>query len=76
VLEDRHAKGDALLAVLQRGLERRTRHADALAGDADAAAFQPREGDLQALAFGAEAVARRDAAVVEIDLRGVRAVLA
>ena len=43
VLEDGLAEALAVLAVGQRRLEGRARHAHALAGDADAPAFQARQ---------------------------------
>ena len=76
VLEDRLAEGDALLRIRERRVERGARHADRLRADADAPAFEARERDLQALAFLAEQVRGRDAAVLEHDLRGVAGVLA
>jgi len=76
VLEDRLAEGDALLAVGPRDVERRAGHADALTGEADAPAFQARQRDLQALAFVADQVGHRHAAVLEQDLRRVAGVLA
>jgi hypothetical protein len=76
VLEDRLAEGDALLGVGERGVEGGAGHADGLGADADAAAFEAGEGDLQALAFVAEQVVGGDAAVLEGDLRRVAGVLA
>ena len=76
VLEDRLAEALALLGVLNRHLQRAARHADALRGDADAPALQAAERDLVALALVADQVLGRDAAVLEVDLRRVAAVLA
>ena len=76
VLEDRLAEGDPLLGVGERRLERRPRHADRLRADADPPALEAGERDLQPLAFLAEQVLRRDAAVLEQDLRRVAGVLA
>mmetsp|Transcript_5031 Transcript_5031/g.18550 ORF Transcript_5031/g.18550 Transcript_5031/m.18550 type:complete len:563 (+) Transcript_5031:3103-4791(+) len=76
VFEDGLAEGDAVLAVAQRGLERGTRHAHGLRGDADAPALQARQRDLQALALVAQPVGGRHPAVLEQDLGGVAAVLA
>src|SRR3989344_358458 len=76
VVEDGGAKALALLRIRQRRIKRAARHAHALRGNADAPAFERAQGDLVALALGADEVLGRDAAVVEVDLRRVAAVLA
>ncbi len=76
MVEDGGAEALALLGVSQRRFKRAARHAHALRGDADAPAFERAQGDLVALAFAADQVLGRDAAVVEIDLRGVAGMLA
>ncbi|HEX4233727.1 MAG TPA: acyl-CoA dehydrogenase family protein, partial [Caldimonas sp.] len=53
------------LKIALSGLEGRARHAHSLRRDADAPALQPGQRDLQALAFRADQVGRRDAAVLE-----------
>ena len=62
--------------VAQRCLIRGARHAHGLRGDADASPFQAGQGDLVALSLFANQIFRRDAAVVEEDLRRVRRMLA
>ncbi|MCY1293626.1 hypothetical protein D9M70_428910 [compost metagenome] len=76
VLDDRLAEGLALVGVVARRLEGRTRHADGLRGDADAPAFQVGQGDAVALPLLAQAQGRRDAHVVELDLAGIGRMLA
>ena len=76
VVKDGLAKALALFAVVQGAFKGRAGHAHALRGNADAPAFQGREGNFVALALGTDQVLGRDAAVVQIDLRGIAAVLA
>jgi hypothetical protein len=66
VVEDGLAKALALFGVVQRALEGAARHAHALRRDADAPAFQAAQGNLVALALGANQVLGRDAAVVKL----------
>src|ERR1700730_11021851 len=54
LLDDRLAEGLALAGVGEGRLVGRTRHADGLRGDADAAALEVSERDLVAFAFAAE----------------------
>ncbi len=60
----------ALLGVGERLLESALGDADRLGRDADAAAVERRHGDLEALAVLAQALAGRDAHVVESQLGG------
>ena len=76
MLDDRLAELDALLGVGQRRVMGGARHADRLGGDADAAAFQVGERDLEPLPFLAEALARRHAHLLEREGAGVGGVLA
>ena len=76
MLEDRFAEGLAFFRVAQRGLEGSPRHTHTLRSDADAATFKARECDLVAGARLADHQTRRDAAVLEQDLRRVARVLA
>jgi len=76
MVEDRLAKALALLAVLQRAFKGRTRHAHALRGNADTPALQCGKCNLVALALGPDQVRGGNAAVLEIDLRRIAAVLA
>ena len=66
----------AFVRVFERSLERRARHADCLAGDADAPAFERGQGDPVAFARLTDHVFRRDAAVFEQQRRCVGGVLA
>ena len=72
VFIDGFAETFALACVLQGRFIRGARHAHGLRSDADASAFQAGQGDLVALSFFANQIFRRDAAVVEQDLRRVR----
>ncbi|MCY1350752.1 hypothetical protein D9M69_369940 [compost metagenome] len=76
VLDDRLAEGLALMGVVPCRLEGRTGHAHGLSGDADAAAFQVGQGDTVAISFRAQAQRCRYAHLVQLDLAGVRGVLA
>src|SRR5664279_3006581 len=58
-VDDRAAERLAVAGVADSVAERRARHADALRGDADAAAFQGGEGNPVALAFRADALVFR-----------------
>ena len=64
IVGDGLAEGAALLGVAHGRFQRSLREADRLRGDADAAAIERFERDLQALAFFAEAIFRRDAAIL------------
>ncbi|MNQ72638.1 hypothetical protein D3C85_873480 [compost metagenome] len=76
VLDDRLAEGHPLVGIVARRLERRASHAHRLGGDADAPALEVAQGDAVALALLAQAQAGRDAQLIELDLAGVRGVLA
>ena len=76
VVEDGLAKALALLGVGDGAVQRAARHAHTLGGDTNAPAFERAQRDLVALAFIADQVLGRDAAVVEVDLGGVAGVLA
>src|SRR5260370_19378965 len=68
VVEDGLAEALALLGVLQRAIEGRTRHAHALRGNADAPSFQRRQRNPVALALGADEVGGGDARALQLDL--------
>ena len=75
VVDDRRAKGFALLGILYRRFEGRTRHAHRLRGNSDAPGFEVGERNAIALAFRAKQSAGRNTAVLENDLRGIGSVL-
>ncbi|MNZ57509.1 hypothetical protein D3C78_754910 [compost metagenome] len=64
------------MGVLAGVFQCSTGHAHRLRGYADAAAFQVAQGDAVSLALLAQAATGRQAQVVELDLAGVRGVLA
>ena len=76
MLDDRLAEALTLLRIGKRCFERGARHPDRLRRDADAARLEIGERDAIALAFAAEQIACRHAAVLEYDLRGVGGALA
>ena len=71
VFIDGFAEAFAFARIAQGRFIRGARHAHGLRGDADASAFQAGQGDLVALPFFANQIFRRDAAVLEQDLRRV-----
>ncbi len=76
VLDDRLAERRALTGIVAGGFEGRARHADGLGGDADAPAFQVRQGDAVTLALLAQPLGSVYAHVFERQLAGVGRVLA
>ena len=68
--------GQGGIRRLVDAVERRARHADALRRDGNPSRLQRGKRDAVALAFGADAVVHRNAAVVEVDLGGVAGMLA
>ena len=76
MVEDGLAKTLTVFGIRNRHVQRATGHAHALRCNADAPTFQPAQSDAIALALFANQVLGGNAAVVEIDLRGVAAVLA
>ncbi|MDT4837894.1 hypothetical protein FQZ97_716370 [compost metagenome] len=72
MLDDRLAELHPLARITQGRLEGRTGDAEGLGGDADAPAFEVRQGDGQALATLAQQVLFGDAAVGEGHRAGVR----
>src|SRR2546425_2416959 len=74
VRRDRLAELHAALGVLERSLVEPLRRADRMRGEAEPAEVERRERDLEAVALFTHALRRRHAHVVEVELRGRRAV--
>ena len=75
VVDDGRAKTLALLGILNGHFQGTARHANALCGNANAATFERRQGNLVTFAFLPDQVLDRHFAVFKIDLRGVARVL-
>ncbi len=74
IFGDGLAESFSLLGVAHRGFQRALRQAQRLRCDADAAAVERFERDSQALAFFAQAIFCRDAAILQRNFGGAREV--